>query len=334
MLRSRLIGALAVLCLAGSPSPAADPDPADRVIFLSRCEVEYVRSSQIGVAAMETTATILQDCYVKEGDRVKTGQVLGRIMDKDLRAELELKTAMAENDIEVRVTEGKYAQSLSRLKRSDNLLRRGRDLISEEEYNLQKLDTNSAALAIEDAKQRRHLAALQKRQVEARLHAREFVSPHDGIVVEVLKNQGEALAVNEAVFRVVDVDRLKVTGHLNLSDYWRVKKGQRVRIFPDIEGVDLSVEHEEFSGRVTFVDSRIDPVNRTCKIVTEVENRGLMLVSGLEARMEIDTREAPAAAPAVPGLPARPKAVSLQSTRPSPIDPDSKSSTGPGETRR
>ena len=63
MLRSRLAGSLVAFILAGSPSLAADPAPAGRVIFLSRCEVEYVRSSQIGVAAMETTATILQELH-------------------------------------------------------------------------------------------------------------------------------------------------------------------------------------------------------------------------------------------------------------------------------
>jgi RND family efflux transporter MFP subunit len=294
MLRRRLIGVLLVLGLAGPPGRAADPPhPASDVIVLKRCEVEYARSSQVGVASMLASATILQDCHVQEGDRVKAGQVLGRVMDQELRAELELRKAEAESDIEIRLSEAKHEQMLDRLKRSENLQRRATYLVSGEEFNLHKVEEKTAALEVEQAKHRHRLAQVQRQQTEVLIHAREFISPHDGIVVEVLKRAGEAVSYSEPIFRVVEVDRVRVTGHLNLSDYWRVRKGQRVRIIPEIEGADLAIEREEFAGEVIFLDSRIDPVTRTCKIITEVENRDLLLASGLEARMEISIEDAP-----------------------------------------
>jgi multidrug efflux pump subunit AcrA (membrane-fusion protein) len=66
-----------------------------------------------------------------------------------------------------------------------------------------------------------------------------------------------------------------------------VRKGQEIRVTPEIDGDDLPVENETFMGRIVFVDSRIDPTTRTCKVVAEVRNRDLLLASGLEARMEI-----------------------------------------------
>ena len=286
---NRMTGSLLVLCLAGSAAMAADSlAPRGEVIVLKRCEVEYVRSSQVGVASMGSASTILQDCFVRQGDRVQAGQVLGRIRDQELRVELELRTLEAENDIEVRLSEAKYAQMLSKLKRSEELAHRGgRNYISEEELNLHRIEARASVLDVENAKYRRRLAQLQKRHTEAQVHAREFISPHDGTVVEILKNKGEAISINEPVFRVVDVAHLQITGHINLDDYWRVKKGQRVLVFPEAEGMDLPIEREEFEGRVTFVDRRIDPTTRTCKILTEVDNRDQLLASGLEARMEI-----------------------------------------------
>src|SRR5258708_6677002 len=61
---TRLLCALLVPGRAGLPGRADDPPQANRdVIALKRCEVDYVRSSQVGVASMGLGASILQDCY-------------------------------------------------------------------------------------------------------------------------------------------------------------------------------------------------------------------------------------------------------------------------------
>ena len=89
--------------LAGEAAP-----PSSQSIVLRRCEIEYKRSSLIGVAHMGTTTTsILQDCLVRRGDRVKAGQVLGRVMDRDIRAELDLRTAEADNLLAVHINQAK-----------------------------------------------------------------------------------------------------------------------------------------------------------------------------------------------------------------------------------
>jgi RND family efflux transporter MFP subunit len=256
------------------------------VIVLRRCEFEFKRSSLVGVAHMGATSmTILQDCLVRPGDRVKAGQVLGRVMDREIRAELELRTAEAENDIDGRVNEARYEEAMNKLRRTEALQKRV--FVSTEELDGQKLATVTTRLEVEQSRYRRRLAELQRRQAEALVRAREYISPHDGVVVEVHKGQGEAVFVNDPIFRVVDVDLLKVSGYHNVNDYWRVHDGQAVRVSPEVDGDDLPIEHEVFTGRVVFVDRRIDPTSRTCKVVAEVPNRDLLLASGLEARMEI-----------------------------------------------
>jgi multidrug efflux pump subunit AcrA (membrane-fusion protein) len=215
-------------------------------------------------------------------------------MDLDIRAELELRTAEAENLIDIQVNEARHAQALHKLKRSADLQRR--TFLSTEELGGFELEATTARLQIEQSKYRRKLAEIERRKAEAMVRAREYISPHDGVVVEVLKEKGEAVSVSEPIFRVVDVDALKVSGYLNLNDFWRVRTGQAVRISPEIDGDVLPIESEVFTGRIVFVDRRIDPTTRTCKVVAEVANRDLLLASGLEARMEI-LLDAPATAP-------------------------------------
>jgi RND family efflux transporter MFP subunit len=275
--------------MAAVPVVAGEPTaPSGEVIVLRRCEVNYRRNSNIGVAHMGTTMTsVLQDCLVQLGDRVKAGQVLGRIADREIKVELDLRTAEAENLLDLRISETRGDQAQNKLKRTEKLQKRNTTYVPAEERVAQELDLSAAKLQIEESKYELRLAELKRRQAEALMRAREFVSPHDGVVVEIQKEQGEAVSVNEPNFRVVEVDWLRVTGYLNLPDFWRVRSGMEVRVRPDVDGQDLPIEREVFVGRVVFVDRRIDPGARTCKVVAEVANRDLLLASGLEAQMEI-----------------------------------------------
>jgi hypothetical protein len=62
-----------------------------------------------------------------------------------------------------------------------------------------------------------------------------------------------------------------------------------VRIIPEIAGADLAVEREVFTGRIFFIDTRVDPLSQTCKVLVKCANRDRLLRAGLEARMEIQT---------------------------------------------
>jgi RND family efflux transporter MFP subunit len=301
--------------LAAAPAARGDDAPAAsaQVIVVRRCDVEYERSSLVGPALTGSGgATVLQDCLVRRGDRVEPGQVLGRVADAELRAELELRAAQAEADIDIRVCEARLAQAQNKLQRSETLQRRV--YVSVEELRAHELEATTARLEVEQAKLRRKMAEIERRRVEALLKGRECAAPHAGMVVEVLRNRGELVGANEPIFRVVDDRTLRVTGQVNLVDYWRVKVGQRVVVRPELDGEELAVEREAFEGRVVFVDSRIDPQTRTARVVTEVSNRDGLLASGLEARMEIFPGPGPppaarpaAAAPAEPAAGARPE---------------------------
>ena len=148
----------------------------------------------------------------------------------------------------------------------------------------------SAELGLQAAIQSQRMAEAQLHTAKAMVAAREIVSPHDGIIVEIFKNAGEAIMVSNPIYKVVAIDRMRVTGYLDVGDAWHVHQGQAVRIMPEQEGGDLPIEREVFEGKITFVDSEIDPKTRTCRVFAGVENRDGLLRSGLECRMEIDLR--------------------------------------------
>jgi multidrug resistance efflux pump len=147
------------------------------------------------------------------------------------------------------------------------------------------------------AEHHHRLAQLRLAQAKALVRVREFVSPHEGTVMAILRHPGEPVAANEPVFRVVDTVHLLVIGQVDVADAWRVQAGQSVRVTPEVAGADLAIERETFSGRVAFIDGHVDPETRTSKVIAKIDNRDALLRSGLEVRMEISP---PAATGVVP----------------------------------
>ena len=281
--RKWIVGLLLGMFACSLPAVGSDraPDRSDEVIVLRRCLIDHERISSVGASAYG----ILKECFVEPGVEVKQGQILGRLEDEDVRAEVQLRETAATSDIDIRLSESKNALAQNRLKLTATLMQR--NAASREEFTQQRLEAEATALEIENAKHRRQLAEAQLRQAKALLRARELISPHAGVVTEVLKRPSEPVAPNLPIFRVVEVDHLLVTGQIDVVDIWRLRVGQPVKIIPEIAGADLPLEREVFSGRISFIDTRVDPLSQTCKVLAKCENRNRLLRAGLEARMEI-----------------------------------------------
>jgi len=280
-----ILGLLLSLPAAGDPGAGREqpPEHSDDVVVLRRCVVDHERVTLVGPGASGS----LKESFVEPGSEVKKGQILGRLGDEAARAEVQLRETEAKSTVDVRINESKHAIAENRLKITASLMKR--NVVSREEFTQQRLEAEQAGLEIENAKHRRKLAEAQLKQAQALLHDCELASPHDGVVTEVLRRPGEPIAPNQPVFRVVEVDHLLITGQVDVVDVWRIRPGQAVRIIPEIGGADLPVEHEVFEGRIFFVDTRIDPLSQTCKVLAKCDNRERLLRAGLEARMEIQT---------------------------------------------
>jgi multidrug efflux pump subunit AcrA (membrane-fusion protein) len=229
--------------------------------------------------------------------------VLGRLQDKEERAKMELTKFEAESMASVRTAESKYNLARTKHRYARDLYQR--NAIGKEEYEIAKQEEETARLSLEEVKVGHRLAELRYRQAEAAVRTREIVSPHEGIVVQIVRRPGEAVSAlprdpilrrpgeagstlpKDPIFRVVNVEVLRVTGYLDAGDTWRVHPGQSVRVTAEMAGPALPIQSEVFTGQVIFVDSEIDPRTRTCRVVAEVKNRKGLLRAGLDVQMEI-----------------------------------------------
>src|SRR5208337_617793 len=268
--------------LLGAAAIADETTSPSAVILLQKCIIEYERATPVG---SNYNVGLIQECLVRPG-----GQVLGRLFNKDVLAEMEVRaTALESSEIAIHQNEATLEVARAKLRRAEALFSR-RIALSAQDFQIQQLEVKNAELELMAAIQGQRTAECQLQQSKALVAAREITSPHDGVVVEIYMNTGQAIMAGSPIFKVVKVDRMRVTGYLDASDAWHVRPKQTVRVMPELEGVDLPIEREVFEGQITFVDSEIDPKTRTCRVFAEVENRGGLLRSGLDCRMEIDLR--------------------------------------------
>lgn len=177
--------------------------------------------------------------YVRVGDRVGRGQVIGRYDDRKVLAELQQAKAQA-------------AQSTALAQQARINLERARGLkqigaISEQDL-LQAETAARTAIAQQEAAEA-SVAAAQLRLADTRITA-----PIGGIVSARSVAIGQVPAIGSELFRIIGDGRLEWRAELNASQMLQIRQGMAVALaLPD---------GQPASGRVRQVAQSLDPVSR------------------------------------------------------------------------
>jgi membrane fusion protein (multidrug efflux system) len=193
----------------------------------------------------------------KEGSRVRKGEVLLRINDLDLRAQLKRKEF-----------EEKQA--------SDNEARMRRLLelkgISQEDY-----DKAANALGMVRA---------EKEVIQSELAKTEIVAPFDGIVGLRYISEGGYVTSDMTVATMQDVDPIKVEFSVPEKYAKEIKRGSEIT-------VRVGDSDEEYKGSVYAVEAKIDPATRTMKARAKIPNPKGDLIPGSFAKVDITLQQLP-----------------------------------------
>jgi macrolide-specific efflux system membrane fusion protein len=253
---------------------------------------------QLDVPAREP-GTILE-LAVREGSRVKMGDMLARIDDTEAqfaqeRAHVELRISEqnAASDVAVRSAERALQTAGTELKRAEEARQKLRESVTEAELDKLRLAADQAKLAVEKAQQERAVAQLQRdlKKVESDFAGRSVVRREatalfPGVVVQVNKHVGDWVQPGDKILRVVRLDRLRVEGFLEATQATSGLEGMPVTLVVDLPGKPGSM----FRGKLTFVSPEIDPFNRSVRVLAEIENPGLSLQPGLRGTLIVGSR--------------------------------------------
>lgn len=264
---------------------SAQTVPAERPVELAAVEVTRMKLRRLtdtvrlsgSVAPLNQTtmksevAARLVEVPVREGQPVRRGETLARFDTVELAARLNEKLSNLEG--------AKAQLVLAEKTRSKNLALRQKDIVAET-----SLDQAQSSFQFQQAQ----VAALSAQVELARKSLRDavVVSPIDGIVAQRSVNPGDYLAVNAAMFVVVDLSRVEVEATAPADDVARLRPGQSVLL--RVEGFG----ERNFPGRVARINPMTRAGSRAIPVYVDVDNADGALRGGMFANGEVVVAEA------------------------------------------
>jgi macrolide-specific efflux system membrane fusion protein len=291
-----IVISIATAAIAAAEKPEAAASPADKSLK-SAIEVQSVVLRLLEEAEVPSQeAGVITDVAVREGQRVKQGELLTQIDDQvaklaaeAARAKYDSAKAKAMNDVRVRFARKSTEVSEAELRRSTESIEHFAKSVSQSQLDVEKLTVQKNQLEGEQAVQEQQIATLEMRQQECELNAartqiarRKVVAPFDGVIVQIYARKGEWAEPGQKALRVVNVDRLKAEGFIRAEDATDHVVGRAIRLVIEPGG-----EQNTFAGKIVFVSPEVDPITGQVRIWAEIDNRDGRLRPGQPARMVV-----------------------------------------------
>ena len=124
------------------------------------------------------------------------------------------------------------------------------------------------------------LAKILHRVADTMLKEKTVKAPLAGVVVKKHKEAGESVDRAEKLIDIVNIDQVYVRFYLDPALMETTKEGQEVRVKIPV------LNNAEFTGRITFVDPRIDAGSGFFQMKVLLENKAGKIKAGMRANAE------------------------------------------------
>lgn len=214
---------------------------------------------------------LVQNIAVKEGDRVKEGQLLIELQNQRQKISVELSKAGLEKAKaavdETKVLLANAEKESARIQIAASALPR-----KEAEDIVDQIARLKANLAAQQAELARGEQDVKLREQE--LKDTQIFAPFNGTVTEIFIHRGESLRpIETPVLELVDLDRLFAELRLPSNYVKSLQLKQSVKV--QIEGEWLG-RIGLLDGEVTYINPTIDAASRTFKVKVGIPPRGLV----------------------------------------------------------
>lgn len=218
-------------------------------------EVQGTVDAEENVTALPQQPGIVTAIYVKEGDRVTKGQVLG------------LTETTGSMEAAIATIQTQYDLAKTAFEKQERLW--NQKIGSEIQYLSAK--TQKEALEKQIAAQR------------TQLEMTKIKAPINGTVDNVNLKIGDMAIGSQLMpgIRIINNNRLAVKAKLADSDFGKIKQGDKVELeFPDI--------NKSTTATVSYVSQTIDPRSRTFEVEVKLNNAGNQYGANMIAKLKIN----------------------------------------------
>ncbi|MCB1546634.1 MAG: efflux RND transporter periplasmic adaptor subunit [Hyphomicrobiaceae bacterium] len=282
---------------------AAEPPPpvvtASRVVMAEFRDTVLVTGSLVPreeiLVGPEVEGLRVLEILVEDGDTVKKGQVLARLVSTALAAQLaQNAAALAKADAAIAQARSQIVQAQATLAEAKAAFERAKPLrksgyLAESVYDQRQAAARTAAARLVAARDGLALAEAEKTQIEAqrkelswRLAKTEVQAPADGVVSRRTVRIGAvASAAGEPMFRVIADGMIELDAEVTETRMPALAADQPARI--DVPGVGW------VEGRVRLVASEVDKTTRLGRVRITLKQDARLRI-GTFASGEITTR--------------------------------------------
>ncbi|MDR2331540.1 MAG: HlyD family efflux transporter periplasmic adaptor subunit [Comamonas sp.] len=231
---------LGLLCLAlgglAGCTPAADSPPTASASQQHQSPVAVARGKiEVDGGLLDLATAIdgtVQQIAVREGQQVQTGQLLLKIHDEDLRAEL----AVAQSSYQL--AQARHKALTTKLPLLQAQLKRLQAAARDGAADLQEVDNAQAALRnaqseAEVAQAEVKLAQSKTQQLRERQRLYALNAPEAATVVHLRAQTGSQVHTSQAAVRLLPLRPLRIRAELNESFAGTVQKGMRASVVLD-----------------------------------------------------------------------------------------------------
>src|SRR5262245_2933835 len=243
----------------------------------------------IGEATVEAVPKVagrLDSVSVRLGDRVRRGQMLAKIEDRELQEQVRQAEASFEvSAATIRQREADLRFAQTNLDRSKNLF--DRQLIPKQTFDDAEARFQAAAAQLDLAKAQHSQSQARLDELKINLANTVITSPVNGFIGKRTLDPGAWVTPNSALLSVVDISQVRLVANIVEKDLRRISAGQRADVQVD------AFPSETFRGRIARVSPVLDPATRTAQIEVEIENPQFRLKPGMYARVNFTVEQRP-----------------------------------------
>src|SRR6478752_4897949 len=235
----------------------------------------------IGAATVEAVPKVsgrLDDVTVRLGDRVRKGQTLAKVEDREIAEQV--KQAQASFDVAaatIRQREADLRLAQTNLERSKNLFERS--LIPKQTFDDTDARYQAAAAQLDLAKAQYSQAQARLDELKNNLANTVIASPVSGFVGKRALDPGAWVTPNSSFISVVDIGIVRLVANVVEKDLGHINSGMKADVVVD------AYPGEHFVGRIAHVAPVLDPATRTAQIEVEIENSAFRLKPGMYAKV-------------------------------------------------
>jgi len=266
---------------AASPSPnpspvAVTPTAPTEQTFLASGPL--VVENQIDVGAQKEG--VIVSIVAEPGTRVKKGQILAQLDDRQVVANLDAARARTRSTAADLHNWEAEAQVLdSDLRRAEKMWEA--NLIPKEQFEHVRYKAESDHWDVERVRELLVDAQASEHSLELELEKTRVVAPFDGIVARRYVRAGQKVDLGDRLFWVTAESPLRIRFTLPESFLGHVSKGERYELTsPDVEG-------HRWAASVIEISPVVDPSSGTIEVLCQIAEPASGLRPGMSANVRI-----------------------------------------------